>query len=219
MQNPVNVPYGSTNHYLVGYRGGNLLVDPGWAGSLPQLRHALRRQGIEGTTIRYVMITHHHPDHAGLTQEVKRAFGARLLIHEVQIPYLRELLAFHQRKGDHFEPISVSTEDIVVTSEGSRNALRRIGLDGEIVETPGHSADGVSLVLDDGSAFIGDLHLPDQVEGEMLEAVRRSWQRLLSLGVKIAYPGHGGPLRAEVVQAMLLGLAVDEQRLHSSDEG
>ena len=219
MQNPVNIPYGSTNHYLVGYRGGHLLIDAGWAGSLPQLKHALRRQGIEGSAIRFVMLTHHHPDHAGLTQEVKRAFGARLLIHEAQIPYLRDLLSFHQGRGEHFEPIVVAPEDVVVTSEESRPALRRIGLDGELVETPGHSADSVSLVLDDGSAFIGDLHLPDQVEGEMLEAVRRSWQRLLSLGVKIAYPGHGGPIRSEVVQAMLLGVAVDEERLHSDDEG
>lgn len=218
MQNPVNVPYGSTNHYLVGYRGGSLLVDAGWAGSLPQLRHALRRQGIEGSAIRYVMMTHHHPDHAGLTQEVKRAFGARLLIHEVQIPYLRDLLSFHQRKGDPYEPIVVAPEDVVVTSEGGREALRRIGLDGEIVETPGHSADSVSLVLADGSAFVGDLHLPDQVDGEMRVEVRRSWQRLLSLGVRTAYPGHGGPIRSEVVQAMLLELAIDEERLHSSDE-
>ncbi len=218
MQNPVILPYGSTNHYLVGYRGGSLLIDAGWAGSLPQLRHALRRQGIEGTTIRYVMMTHHHPDHAGLTQEVKRAFGAKLLVHEAQIPYLRDLLTFHQRNGDHYEPIVVAAEDIVVTSESSRDALRRIGLDGEIAETPGHSADGVSLVLDDGSAFTGDLHLPDQAEGEMLEAVRLSWQRLLSLGVKVAYPGHGGPVRAEVAQAMLLGLAMDEKRFHSDGE-
>jgi endoribonuclease LACTB2 len=210
VQNPVNLTYGSTNHYLVGYRGGHLLIDAGWAGSLPQLRHALRRQGIEGSSIKYVMLTHHHPDHAGLTQEVKRAFGARLIIHEAQIPYLRELLAFHQRKGDSYEPIVVSAEDVVVTSPGSREALRRVGLDGEVVETPGHSADGVSLVLDEGIAFVGDLHLPDQVEGEMLKAVRQSWQRLLSLGVRTAYPGHGGPIRSEVVQAMLLGLAVDE---------
>ena len=217
MHNIVNVPYSSTNHYLVGYRGGNLLVDAGWAGSLPQLKHALRRHGLDGSSIKHVMMTHHHPDHAGLTQELKRAFGARLLIHEVQIPYLRDLQAFHSRRGDKYEPVVVAPEDVVVTSQGSREALRRLGVDGEIVETPGHSPDSVSLVLDEGLAFVGDLHLPDQVDGEMLEVVRQCWQRLLSLGVRTAYPGHGGPIRSEVVQAMLSGVAADEERLRSGD--
>src|SRR5512138_2034087 len=101
MREPITLAYGSINHYLVECHGGMLLIDAGWAGTLPQLSHALQRYGISLTDVRYVMFTHAHPDHAGLTQEVKRAGGAGLLIHERQIAHLPELAVFYQRKGGY----------------------------------------------------------------------------------------------------------------------
>ncbi len=204
MHNLVTVAYNSTYHYLVGCRGGYLLIDAGFAGTLPQLRHGLGKSGIDPSDVEYVMLTHHHPDHAGLTQEVKKAFGAKLLIHERQIPYLGALLSFYRRKGG-YEPIVVERNDVVVTTRSSREALRSIGIAGEIVETPGHSEDSVSLVLDDGAAFVGDLHLPDQVEEARLGEVRESWAKLLRLGVRAAYPSHAGPIPADDVQRHLSG--------------
>jgi len=66
-----------------------------------------------------------------------------------------------------------------------------IGIAGEIVPTPGHSDDSVSLVLDDGSAFTGDL-TPLALAGEEgWNAVVASWQRLRALGANRIYPGHG----------------------------
>ena len=112
-------------------------------------------------TIRFIMITHHHPDHAGLTQEIKQASNARLVIHEKQIPFLENLKAFYAGKGT-YEPIRVEASDLILKSP-NRAALGQIGVQGEIVETPGHSDDSVSLVLDSGMAFVGDLHPPDAV--------------------------------------------------------
>ena len=47
--------------------------------------------------------------------------------------------------------------NVTITFAESRALLEQIGIRGEIVPTPGHSADSVSLLLDDGSAFTGDL--------------------------------------------------------------
>ncbi len=193
MGSPLTIAYQSTNHYLVDCRHGRLLVDAGWAGTLPQLRHALRKYDLELAEIKFVMLTHSHPDHAGLIQEVKNSAGARLLIHVVQIPYLADLLAFYERKGGAYEPILVEKEDLVITTDG-RGTLASIGVAGQIVPTPGHSADSVSLLLDDGSAFVGDLHLPDQVAADQYEDVSASWISLIRLGMRTAYPGHAGPI-------------------------
>ncbi len=41
------------------------------------------------------------------------------------------------------------------------------GVRGEILKTPGHSDDSVSLVLDSGMVFVGDLHRPNFVMNEV----------------------------------------------------
>jgi endoribonuclease LACTB2 len=67
---------------------------------------------------------------------------------------------------------------------------------GEIVSTPGHSDDSISVVLDEGIAFTGDLWPPAMVEGDRAEATRQSWAKLRELNVRTVNPGHGpaGPM-------------------------
>jgi ribonuclease/clavin/mitogillin len=48
-----------------------LLIDVGWPGTLPQLLHALKRTGMALPEITHLLVTHYHPDHAGLAQELK----------------------------------------------------------------------------------------------------------------------------------------------------
>ena len=72
--------------------------------------------------------------------------------------------------------------------------LERIGIPGEIVHTPGHSDDSVSLLLDNGSVFTGDLSHPYLIGLEDPAVVNASWQALKDRGAKRVYPGHG-PIR------------------------
>jgi glyoxylase-like metal-dependent hydrolase (beta-lactamase superfamily II) len=197
----VTVTIRSTHYYLIDNGQGKLMVDAGWAGSLPALKSQLKRYTIDLAQIRYIMITHHHPDHAGLAQEIKRASQARLIILEKQIPFLENLSAFYAGKG-LYVPIQIEAGDLVLKSS-NRVDLNRIGIQGEIVETPGHSDDSVSLVLDSGMAFTGDLHLPDFVPDEARDATCQSWKKLLRLNVKTVYPAHGNPYKMEDVQDSL----------------
>jgi glyoxylase-like metal-dependent hydrolase (beta-lactamase superfamily II) len=69
--------------------------------------------------------------------------------------------------------------------------LAQIGIAGEIVPTPGHSEDSVSLVLDEGAAFTGDLTPLGRIGPEDAEVVAASWRLLRAYGVTRIYPGHG----------------------------
>lgn len=183
------------HRYLIAIRDGFLLFDPGWAGSLGQLLHGLKAKGIDPKAIRYVMFSHHDPDHAGLTQEVKDAWGARLLIHRVQIPFLKDLEAFYARKGSRlgdYAKIIVSSQDVIL-EEDNRGVLAGLGIAGQAVLTPGHTDDSLTLVLDDGSAFTGDLHPPSMVAETELPATLASWDKIRRLGARTIYPGHGQP--------------------------
>jgi glyoxylase-like metal-dependent hydrolase (beta-lactamase superfamily II) len=84
----------------------------------------------------------------------------------------------------------------------TRPALQTLGIPGEVIETPGHSADSVSLVLDSGLCFIGDLHPPQFVADEAAAALTRaSWKTLLDHGAKEFYPAHGEVFKADVVES------------------
>jgi glyoxylase-like metal-dependent hydrolase (beta-lactamase superfamily II) len=68
-----------------------------------------------------------------------------------------------------------------------------MGIAGEVVHTPGHSDDSVSLVLDSGIAFTGDLTSEQMIATEDPVVVARSWQALRDRGVRTIYAGHGEP--------------------------
>lgn len=196
----------STHFYLVGCTGGWLLVDAGRAGSLPRLKAELKGLDVAPSTIRFVMATHYHPDHGGLVQEVKRGLGARLIIHERQLPGLEELKAFYARKsGGLYVPAAVEQSDLLLKSAPDDNhaVLQPLGIQGAIVETPGHSDDSVSLVLDSGEAFTGDLHLPGYATPENFEITCESWRRLVHRGAHWVYPAHGIPFDQHEIMTQL----------------
>jgi glyoxylase-like metal-dependent hydrolase (beta-lactamase superfamily II) len=197
MENLIRLTVKSTHFYLVDCLGGKLLVDAGW--ELPAFTAQLKQYRVPVSAIRYVMFTHHHPDHAGLVQDIRNLSGAKLIIHEKQIPYLENLRAFYAKKGG-YTPIRVEKTDLI---SPSRSALRAIGIQGQIVETPGHSDDSISLALDNHSAFIGDLTSPDFVEPENESTIRKSWRKLLDLGVETFYHSHTDPIPAERIRRSL----------------
>ena len=206
MNNILTLTIQSTHFYLVDCGKGKLLVDVGWAGSLARLKGELRSLGVAPSEIRYLLATHYHPDHGGLVQEVKRDFGAKLIIHERQVLSLAELKAFHAKKGGGgYVPVEVEQGDLLLrsASDDNRAVLRELRIQGVIVETPGHSDDSVCLVLDSGQAFVGDLHPPDYSLPGTYAVTCESWRKLLNRGAQVFYPGHTDPFPVEVIHAQL----------------
>lgn len=188
----VNVGYRSTNYWVVSAGTSRLLVDIGWPGTMAAMRASLERMGVPLGEIRYALATHYHMDHAGLAQEFKNA-GVPLLVLESQMAAI-PLMKRHMKPSNHY--VETKLDDNVVISFGeSRGFLSKIGIEGEILCTPGHSDDSVSLLLDDGSVFTGDLTAPGMATEEDQEAVAASWRLLREHGATRVYPGHG-PVRA-----------------------
>ena len=187
--NIVNVGYGSTNYYVVSPSpGAKLLVDCGWPGTMGRLNRELRRKGIDLEEVEYLLVTHYHPDHAGLTQELRNT-GVQLLLMDTQISSVRLLKDY---MGPDRGYVEIELEGSrVLKEEDSRAFLIHIGIEGEIIATPGHSPDSVSLILDEGIAFTGDLThsllLPDDDT-----TCRESWGKISAHGVTRILPAHGG---------------------------
>ena len=81
--------------------------------------------------------------------------------------------------------------------------LAAIGIRGEILETPGHSEDSISLALDSGAAFIGDLTGPAAAGEEQIGEVCQSWKVLLAQGVTRFYHSHASPFAAGQIRGQL----------------
>jgi ribonuclease/clavin/mitogillin len=184
----VNVGYRSTNYWVVSAGTSRLLVDLGYPGTMAQMLANLKRMDVPLRDIRYALATHYHIDHAGLAQDLKQS-GVPLLVLETQaraIPLMKQWT----KPQDHYLDITLH-DNVPVGFAESRRLLEGIGIAGEIIPTPGHSDDSVSLLLDDGSAFTGDLTLPALAAPEQAAEVAASWQRLRKHGATRIYPGHG----------------------------
>ena len=100
--------------------------------------------------------------------------------------------------------------ELVVEDDGL--SLKDYGISGRIVYTPGHTMGSVSVLLDSGEAFVGDLAMNKfplrlgpglPIVAENSEKVKESWRKLLELGATTVYPAHGKPFSAEVIKKAL----------------
>jgi hypothetical protein len=107
--------------------------------------------------------------------------------------------------------IPPSNLDIVLGDE--EFSLSEYGIPGRILYTPGHLMGSVSVLLDTGDAFVGDLAmsgLPMRLTpglpalAEDMQKVMASWQLLIKAGAKTIYPAHGKPFSVDIIQRALL---------------
>lgn len=84
-------PLGFTLIYLLDTDAGPVLVDTGWddPASWTALTEGLTACGTTVTDLTGVLITHHHPDHHGLSAKVREASGAWIAMHEADAAVVR----------------------------------------------------------------------------------------------------------------------------------
>lgn len=183
------IKYGNTNTYYVKNDDVGVLVDTDWAGTLPAFYREIKRQGISIDSMKYLLITHYHPDHMGIVGELME-MGVQLVVMDGQQEYIHFSDGiFAKDKGVGFKPID-QEKALIISCEESRSFLAQIGISGEIISTPGHSDDSVSLILDESIAIVGDLYPLGSASAFQDEVINNSWDRILSYNIKKVYYGH-----------------------------
>ena len=119
--------YSSTNTYLIEGEEGAILFDTGWAGTFPAFCAALGEAGGSVAGIRYILISHFHPDHMGIAQEIAD-HGPQIVIMDVQKDYIHSAdHIFEKEKRSDFMPIA-DDQVLTVPVNESRAFLKKTGL-------------------------------------------------------------------------------------------
>jgi len=221
------IPLGFDNVYVL-KDNGVVMIDSGDPKKGKTFLKELEKVGINPNEIQLIILTHGHWDHIGSAAEIKKLTGAKVVLHQNEKHWLEEslkpmppgittwgkistkLFSWTIVPFVHIEPTKI---DIVLQEETF--ALEEYGISGKIVYTPGHSSGSVSVLLDSGEAFVGDMAMNKfplclspgmPIYAENLQLLIKSWQTLLDEGVKTVYPAHGDPFSADIMRNELAKL-------------
>lgn len=185
----MKIRYGNTNTFYIPGLNGGLLFDTDYAGTLPAFYRAIKPERITVKDIAYVMASHYHPDHMGLIGELTGQ-GVKLLAADVQRDFIHSSDGIFAREKTAYSPIDEALAS-VISCETSRDFLSGMGIRGEIIRTPSHSEDSISLVLDDGCCFVGDLEPMEHIGAyEDSTALKNDWDHILSFHPKRIFFAH-----------------------------
>lgn len=215
-------PLGYTIVYAVESAGGPVLVDAGWnhPDAWEALRGGLGTLGIDVAAVRGVVVTHFHPDHAGLAGQVREESGAWIAMHEADAAIVRLMRGFAddehrdfqagmlRRAGAEGADVAVAIAERPAATAQPDRELR----DGDLIDvpgrrlravhTPGHTPGHLCLHLEDGDRlFTGDHVLPgitphvgiypyDRDDVDPLGDFLKSLEKVAELGPLAALPAH-----------------------------
>ncbi|BDP41793.1 MBL fold hydrolase [Deinococcus aetherius] len=198
------------NTYLLQTDEGPLLVDSGLAGTREKVLHWAREAGVKA-----VLLTHHHPDHAGGARFLWESLGLPMYAHPLDLPYLtgetpRPTLPVPVIGRFLSFPVPPVPRAALQTLDEGDTLMGW-----QVVHLPGHTPGQIGLLRDGvlvaadaiasrrGQAVMG----PPFFTADMAQA-HRTVRKIADLAPREVYVGHGPVTTADAVRALADKLGV-----------
>ena len=174
--------------------GELVLIDAGAGPSYEEIVRNIEGLGLKPDKLKTVILTHCHIDHIGGAPQFREAFGAQIIMHQLDAEAVEQgddRMTAASWYNLSFPPLPV---DVKLQKEGERLHFGEQEI--TCLHTPGHTPGSLSVYLDRGGKrilFGQDIHGPFSEDfGSDLAAWRRSMERLLALEADILCEGHFG---------------------------
>lgn len=196
------------NVYLVRNEDRQVLVDTSAKFFYPALRKRLDKFSFGSGDSDCLALTHTHYDHCQNAAALKEETGCRIIVSREAkesitdgytdppkgtMPLTRALISLAKKRDNKVFQYRPFTADVMVTK-----SYRPFDDDNiKIIPTPGHSADSMSIIIDNEIALVGDAMFGIFMKSiyppfcDDTSEMIRNWDKLIDTGCTLFLPGHG----------------------------
>jgi len=216
----VTIPLGFDQCYVL--KGeGVIAIDAGQPRKGEIFVRAVESVAVKPQDVKLIVLTHGHWDHIGSAGEIKALTGAPLAMHRSEVNWLECSLTplspgvtpwgrvFNALHKVLMPLVKVPPAKVDIQLDDDGLSLMDYGIPGQVLYTPGHSSGSMSVLLDSGDAFVGDLAMNRfplrlspglPIFADDPAAVVDSWKRLIELVASTVYPAHGRPFPISMIE-------------------
>jgi glyoxylase-like metal-dependent hydrolase (beta-lactamase superfamily II) len=228
-----------SNAYLIALANHLVLVDTGKAKVYGELLQNLERLNFSINDIAHLILTHTHYDHCQSAKKIKDASHCKIIVSKSAAPSIKngyttlpkgtlwltrpiaKLGCMIGKRKFGYEPFEPDT--FIYGNYDFSLGTTLIN----IIETPGHSKDSISIVVDNDIALVGDAMIGNTLIGMLRKPVFppfsddiatmvASWGKLLRMTQCHTFlPGHGTEIKREHLQEDFDQYSYHSRRKHS----
>ena len=233
MQDIIRLDLGGVNAYLLKKEekfvlvdtGGHMFLDKVLDNRRDKLKEELEEHGVTRDNLDWVILTHGDIDHVCNAKYIRDEFGAKIAMQEQDLELVKDPPADCYRWNAHYRSVVMNLvfrlmdrklaklmSGIYKKFEGFEpdhfikdgDSMEQFGMEGRILELPGHTPGSIGIIWGDGQLIAGDilanLSKPSQaVNAQDFKRMKESVEKVRSHKVSMVYPGHGEPFRMELL--------------------
>jgi glyoxylase-like metal-dependent hydrolase (beta-lactamase superfamily II) len=214
----IRVLSGAGNAYLILSGEKNILVDTGVSSSQNRLNKNVRQIMDGRGRLDTLVLTHSHYDHCQGAYNIRERYGSAIVMGQAEARYAEQgytplprgtfwlshwLTSLGNRMGTRRFGYKPFTPDQLISADQNLDQ-QNTGI--QIIQTGGHTAGSLSVVVDQEIALVGDTIFgifPNSIYPPFADdrvALLESWGKLLKTPCRVFLPGHGKAIKREMLQ-------------------